>query len=169
MANRSRQSSLAIAAIAFAIGITSLSGCATDEKDDMLTLAEAKVITQTVEREIGSFVPADKVTLTDQHEDSPVLFDCATGHVWPGLLRLELAEGVDREAVTAAIAAEWGDKPGWSVEVNRSESGNPTVSISGSGGSLWSATFREQGREFRVTSYSPCFNLGADVDPGEIY
>lgn len=157
------------AGVALVLAIAGLSGCATEEKDNMLTLAEAKELTQTVEREIGSFVPADKVTLTDQHEDSPVLFDCATGHVWPGLLRLELAEGVDREAVTGAIAAEWEDKPGWSVELERSESGNPTVNVSGEGGSLWSATFREQGREFRVTSFSPCFDLGAEVDPGKIY
>jgi hypothetical protein len=167
--------------LATVISVAGLTGCATADSaaesgdlgagdtDVMLTLDEAKDYTHAVENEIGAFVPADVVTLTEQHQESSVLFDCEVGYVWPGLLRLELAADVDQDAIAAAIAAEWREKPGWDVEETVSESGTPTVSISGEDGSLFSATFREEGREFRVTSFSPCFDLGEKVDPGEIY
>jgi hypothetical protein len=163
------------------ISVAGLTGCAAadgaaesgddgaGDADVMLTLDEAKDYTHAVENEIGAFVPADAVTLTEQHQESSVLFDCEVGYVWPGLLRLELAADVDQDQIAAAIAENWRTETGWTVEEKESKSGSPIVSITGDDGSYFSATFREEGREFRVKSFSPCFDLGEKVDPGEIY
>lgn len=179
MGNTTRRTGAFVLAIV--ISVAGLTGCATadsaDESGDaeagdsdvMLTLDEAKEYTHAVENEIGAFVPADVVTLTEQHEESSVLFDCEVGYVWPGLLRLELGADVDQEQIGAAIAENWRNKTGWSVEEKVSKSGSPIVSITGDDGSYFSSTFREEGREFRVKSFSPCFDLGEKVDPGEIY
>ena len=156
--------------IAAAVILVSLAGCAsTQEKDTMLNLAQAKTLTQDIERQIAALVPSPIVTATEQRETSTVLFDCERGHLWPGLLTLDLVDGVDKDDVIGGIASGWAGRDGWTLQRELSDSGSPSIVLTGSDGSLFSVYFEQQGRELRVSSYSPCFELGEEVDPGKIY
>jgi len=156
-------------AVILALVLSACSSSTPEPKDPTMDLAEAKTLTQSGERDIAALVPEANAGTVTVKEMSGAIQPCEGGYTWPGLLTMPVTGSVDRAAILASVATEWSGKSGWTVEQRESSSGSATVRLKSSDGTVHSVSFRDDGTEFHISSFSPCFDLGEEYDPGKLY
>jgi hypothetical protein len=122
-------------------------------------LADAKSATLKLESQIASFVPAAMVTRKHQTTTSKVLYPCL-GHsgqsYWPGTETVSLKQGVDTDAVLAAIASNWTNKSGWTAFTSKAADGSASVNIKSTKGQSFTVEFVD-GPQLSIQALSTCF------------
>lgn len=122
-------------------------------------LADAKSATLKLESQIASFVPAAMVTQKHQTTTSKVLYPCL-GHsgqsYWPGSETVSLKQGVDTDAVLAAIASNWTNKSGWTAFTSKAADGSASVNIKSTKGQSFTVEFVD-GPQLSIQALSTCF------------
>ncbi|HEY4266597.1 MAG TPA: hypothetical protein VGM94_00255 [Galbitalea sp.] len=153
-----RTRSLGVAVAASIIVLASVSGCASAAGGSH-GLATAKSATLKLESEIASFVPEAMVTRTHQTTTSKVLYPCL-GHsgqsYWPGTETVGLKQGVDTDAVLAAIASNWTNKSGWTAFKSTGADGSASLNIKSTKGQSFTVAFVD-GPQLSISALSTCF------------
>ncbi len=155
-----RLAAAVVAVAATVVLVGALGGCAAAGAGSSLSVTSAKQRTVELEKTIAAAVPKDKVLSTNITSTSRVIFPCLgkTGEsYWPGSATLQLANGVDSDAVLQALSTAWNNKTGWSAYVTTSASGTKSLSLKTSDGYSFTAEF-DQGPVFSITALSACFS-----------
>jgi hypothetical protein len=149
-----------IAVAASIIVLASISACSSSSSTGgSHGLATAKSATLKLETQIASFVPDAMVTRTHQTTTSKVIYPCL-GHsgqsYWPGTETVSLKQGVDTDAVLAAIASNWTNKSGWTAFKSTGADGSASLSIKSTKGQSFTVEFVD-GPQLSISALSTCF------------
>lgn len=151
--------------------LATLSGCALggNDIDPDLALPEAKVRTQSVERDIAEALPDDLVVAIHQNETGSFLA-CSRdgGEQWAGGLTVRVLAGASAQRLLDPIEQRYTDAEDMAVARWDSD-GDSIVEISGLHLSSWIVRYDPGREEVHVSSFSPCIRLPEDIWRGDTY
>jgi hypothetical protein len=160
--------------------LLALEGCAVqktgsgpeDNTISSLTVYEAKHQAQSMEDQIVALVPAQYIAKSDQLAKASLL-SCNSGpnYQWAGGTTIELKNAPAIESILHSISAHWKNKSDYTVEQDTAANGTPRLTISSAHGAqyLMGPTTAKGEPQFQILSFSPCFKLPSDMDPGALY
>lgn len=160
------------AGLAAVLATVLLVSCATSPKDanvnESLDVYGAKQMTQEIERELAEFIPEDNVTSTEQAQEG-VLMGCGEegdrAFQWTGHNYVYLQGDPDTEPIVDAVAAEFSERPGYSILRETIEGDIPSVHVRGPHGAGWLMALSVDRTYMEILSFSPCFRLAEDLSP----
>lgn len=161
----------AVLAAACLVVVMLMEGCGSvaNNSATSLTSAEAKKLTQAMEREIAASVPTEDTAKIDQLRRGSFLSCDAHTIQWTGQTLVYFAGKPDVEAILDRINARWSGRAGFEVARGKAADGTPRLTIAGPNQSFFIVGPNTSHTDLEIESSSQCFKPTGNEAPGDFY
>ncbi|HWU57251.1 MAG TPA: hypothetical protein VN045_00930 [Microbacteriaceae bacterium] len=137
-----------------------------DRTISSLNVEQAKHAAQKMEDTIAGLVPDEYVAKRDQVPKGSLLSCSKDSYQWSGQTDVYLQGSPDVDGILDRIAQHWKGSENYTVIRGKAGDGTPQVRIDGAHNAGYIVGPWKSNSQLLILSFSPCFRLPEDADPG---
>jgi hypothetical protein len=119
-----------------------------------------------MEDTIAGLIPNEYVAKRDQVSKGSLLSCSKDSYQWSGRTFVHLQGSPNVDQILDRIATHWKGDPDYTIDRKPAADGTPSIAFSGAHGSVYLVGPTLNQEQVQIMSFSPCFRLAEDADPG---